>query len=359
MRNVYATIDQSGLEPGDHLCFLYDREEDYRSWAIVSLHQALVHGEKIVFVLDSDETEAAFQRSWGILPETRAAIQRDRLRILDLRGQLDWSELCQHPEVFLRHFHGEAAATRRGGYRLLRLVANLTSVTKEIATSDQMIQFEINVDKMIRQQPFALVCEYDRRQVSYDFQLNLIAHHPLLAQCDSVFENFYYIPYEASYSSNSPEVVLQHWLNNLATYRQAQQELWEASMRDSLTGFYNQAFFESELATMEQIAPRAFSLVMVLVDHPEINLEGFDPRIAHEYLRRAAGVLKAASRETDVIARLDDRQFAVLVPGGDSGTMEETVQRIRTALSDHNREHQRVPLNLFLWGASSRTKSMQ
>ena len=358
MRNVYATIDQSGLEPGDHLCFLYEREEDCRAWAIISLHQALVHGEKIIFVLDSAETEAAFQRGWGILPETRAAIQSGRLQLFDLRGKQDWTTLWQRPELFLKYFQGEADAAYRSGYRMLRVVANLTSAAREIATPDHQIQFETGLDGMIHQKPFALVCEYDRSRLPYDLQLNLVAHHRLLAHCDGVFENFYYIPTEESFSTNHPEVVLQHWFNNLASYHQVQQELWEASMRDSLTGFYNQAFFESELATLEQIAPRNFSLVMVLVDHPEITLEGFDPRIAQEYLRRAASVLKAASRETDVLARLDDRQFAVLVPGGDSGSMEDTVQRIRTALGEHNREHQRVPLNLFLWGASSRTNPL-
>jgi len=353
MRNIYATIDQSCLEPGDHLCFLYERDEDCQTWAHISLHQSLIHSEKILYVLDTPESEIAFQRSWARLPEIQAALQHGTLSLLDLRGRHDWHTCWERPDQFLRCFQAELNNAQRQGYSLLRVVINMTSSAAQI--QDHLIHYETCLDLAIRQQPFALVCEYDQRQLSPDLQLNLVAHHRLIGIPGAIFENFYYIPTEECFSATHPDAILQHWLNNLAAYRQSQQDLWESSMRDPLTGFYNQAFFKSELDTMERTAPRTFSLVMVLVDHPEITLEGFDPRVAQEYLRRAATVLKSASRKTDIIARLDERQFAVLVPGGDPDTMEETVQRIRTALNHHNHERQRVPLNLFLWGASTRS----
>jgi hypothetical protein len=207
MRNVYATIDQSGLDPGDHLCFLYDHEEDCRAWALVSLHQSLINGEKILYILDSAETQAAFQRSWGTLPETQAAIQRGRLQLIDLRGQQDWRGSWQRPQDFLGCFQNEVEAARREGYSMVRVAVNMTSAASLVETPHQLIQYETSLDQIICQQPFAMVCEYSRSELPYEVQLNLVVHHRLLVVSGGVHENFYYIPSEEWFSVTHPDVV--------------------------------------------------------------------------------------------------------------------------------------------------------
>jgi diguanylate cyclase (GGDEF)-like protein len=355
MRNIYANIDQTSLEPGDHLCLLYQGDEDCKTWANVSLHQALIHNETILFVLDTPETENTFERCWGSLPAVQTARERGQVQTLPLHQSQDWGSRWEAPESILDGLRCESESMRSQGYSLLRVVFDMTSAVRLAQSEIQIIQYETHLDPLISQQPFAWVCTYDRQQLEAELLLNLVAHHRQLGINGCIFENFYYIPTEEWFSASHPESALQNWFSNLSAYRTAQQKLWEASMRDPLTGFFNKAFFDSELNTIEQTAPCTFSLVMVLVDHPETTLEGFDPRVAQEYLRRAADVLKSSSRDTDVIARLDERQFAVLVPGGEPGAMEATVQRIRTALHTHNHERQRMPLNLFLWGATSRS----
>ena len=47
----------SGLVPGDHLCHIYETEEEHRTWLMPFIRQGLKRGEKVVYIVDAHTPE--------------------------------------------------------------------------------------------------------------------------------------------------------------------------------------------------------------------------------------------------------------------------------------------------------------
>lgn len=88
-----------------------------------------------------------------------------------------------------------------------------------------------------------------------------------------------------------------------------------ASMHDPLTGLYNRAFFEQELARLAA-ANEAVGVIICDVDCLKIINDVLGHEFGDQVLKTAAGVIVKACRQPgDIVARIGGDEFAVLVPG--------------------------------------------
>jgi diguanylate cyclase (GGDEF)-like protein len=148
-----------------------------------------------------------------------------------------------------------------------------------------------------------------------------------------------------------------------ARFEIAQRKLVEEQLRhqgthDVLTGIYNRAFFEAELARLEH--GRQFPVSVVIADIDE--LKNVNDKLGHaagdEILRRTANVLCSAFRADDMLARIGGDEFAVLLPATDSGTAEKIVSRIKKQLTKHNNELSDLHIQLSLGTATANKKNL-
>ena len=125
------------------------------------------------------------------------------------------------------------------------------------------------------------------------------------------------------------------------------------STHDILTGLYTRAYFEEEMARLEREGEFPLSIVIADVDGKEAmdNIQG--QATANEMLRLTVLVLRTAFRVEDVVARIGEDGFAVLLPGTDTATVKEILKRVRYSVMAQNRAYGHLPLNLPLGAATA------
>ena len=132
---------------------------------------------------------------------------------------------------------------------------------------------------------------------------------------------------------------------DISDVRVTREKLWYLSFHDVLTGLYNQAYFEEEMARHENGRLFPTSIVTIfLTDLKSVN-KSHGIEAGNELLRRTSQILKGF-RSEDLVARIKGDTFAALLPFSDKSTGENVVKRIKDALVSHNKSYQGPPLNL-------------
>lgn len=125
-------------------------------------------------------------------------------------------------------------------------------------------------------------------------------------------------------------------------------------MHDTLTGLYNRAYFEEEMARLER--GRTFSMSAVVADVD--GLKRVNDNAGHAtgdaLLECAARVLSLSFRAEDIVARNGGDEFGVLSIGADSTVAAEALRRIHSNLTEQNASQNGIRLSLSIGVATTK-----
>ena len=114
---------------------------------------------------------------------------------------------------------------------------------------------------------------------------------------------------------------------------QFQRHMYEAALRDGLTGAYNKKYLSDRLESELAYALRhesALTLVLLDLDHFK-NINDTYGHLAGDYVLRAmAEGINASVRKEDVFARYGGEEFAILSRGIDGPSGVQFAKRLRT-----------------------------
>ncbi len=134
-----------------------------------------------------------------------------------------------------------------------------------------------------------------------------------------------------------------------------------------LTGLHNRAAWDRLLEAEEKRCRRYGSPAGVLV----IDLDGLEEindaeghAAGDHLLKRAAHVLREAVRETDVVARIDGDEFAILAPDESALAVEQLEKRLREQLREAGVKasvgsSRRDPRQTLTWALEMADEKMQ
>jgi diguanylate cyclase len=118
--------------------------------------------------------------------------------------------------------------------------------------------------------------------------------------------------------------------------RQLQSRIVELTPFDTITGLLNRRRFHEELEREHGRSTRAWDSYAVLrldVDNMGNINDEYGVPVGDEVLEQTAGRLKKSLREYDVVARLENDEFAVLLPGADAIAARTVCERIAKAIA--------------------------
>lgn len=135
--------------------------------------------------------------------------------------------------------------------------------------------------------------------------------------------------------------------------KKAEERLRYMSTHDTLTGFYNRAFFEEELKRISEQRLTPVSVIMVDVD----GLKEVNDTLGHaagdKVLKQTASVLLSVFRTEDLVARIGGDEFAIILPGGDHQVVEKAIQRTRDVIDQSTAAMGGIGLSLSVGAATT------
>ena len=141
--------------------------------------------------------------------------------------------------------------------------------------------------------------------------------------------------------------------SEISQRKDMEEQLRFQSTHDALTGIYNRAFFETELARLEKCRDYPISIIVADVDKLKVVNDTMGHAAGDDLLKQIADHLYSEFRESDILARIGGDEFAVLLPGTDKESVKKVLLRTRQRLMKHNAEHPEFPIQLSLGAATA------
>ena len=117
-----------------------------------------------------------------------------------------------------------------------------------------------------------------------------------------------------------------------AALQDTNRELLRQSLEDPLTGLANRRHLDGLMAA----GLAGYAILLVDVDHFKRVNDEHSHLVGDQVLRRLAGLLRAACRGVDTVARFGGEEFAVLLADPDLPAATTTAERLRAQVAAHD-----------------------
>lgn len=224
MSEHHSTRTINRLKPGDHLCCLYETDEEYRSVLIPLLRPGLEQGEKVICIVEPCNVVilSDYLRNAGC--DVESLRDCGQLRIMPYTDLLSEKDAFD-PDAMIERLRVEAEQAIALGYTALRLTVEMTWVLRDFSGSDRLIEYEARLNRIFPASQSLVICHYDRRCFDARILRDILHTHPLVVIGTEVYENFYYIPPNELLDENIGSAQLRYWLKSLVMRRQMEEAL--------------------------------------------------------------------------------------------------------------------------------------
>jgi hypothetical protein len=220
----------TNIRPGDHLCILYETEEQHQQVFRAYLRRGLENGEKVLYIADERSPEAIERslRATGL--DTGPYTSSGQLAIVD--SSVYTPSGAFDPDATLAMLGEALDDALAQGYAGLRATGEMTWSCRSMPGAERLMEYEAKLNHLIPRAKFAGVCQYDMRRFPPGKLRDALTTHPYAILGTEVMDNFYYVPPELYLSERREQAVTDRWLDNLRAYRAFQEEHLRSRMQE-------------------------------------------------------------------------------------------------------------------------------
>jgi diguanylate cyclase (GGDEF)-like protein len=122
--------------------------------------------------------------------------------------------------------------------------------------------------------------------------------------------------------------------------------------RDKLTGLYNKAYFEEEMARLDTKRQLPISLIMGDINGLKLINDAFGHSMGDRALKKAAELMTDSFRDEDIISRIGGDEFVILLPMTTEKTALEIVERVKRKCENNPLEYIKINIS---FGVATKT----
>jgi PAS domain S-box-containing protein len=222
MKNRNQLLDKLSFQPGDHLCCLYETDEQHKALLTHFLRQGLERGEKVRYIVDNrtEKTILGYLSEDGC--EVGPHLQSGQLGVLRFdetyvrRGIFD-------PDEMINLLRAETIKALAEGYNAHRVTGEMSWILRGLPGSERLIEYEAKLNHFFDNNRCLAICQYDVRLFPPELLLGVLTTHPVAAIGTQLYENFYYMS-PADFVRGDSKARLDHWVANLREHKGAEEK---------------------------------------------------------------------------------------------------------------------------------------
>jgi signal transduction histidine kinase len=219
------------LAPHDHLCSIYESQEEHLAVAIPFIRIGLDRGEKCIYIAD-DGTEAVVRDAMyaeGI--DVERAIATDRL-VLEKKEAAYLKHGSFDPEWMFTFWADATAEALSQGCSALRATGETEWVVRGAPGLERWMEYESRLTHMLAEHNCFALCQYNRQLFPPQLVVDVIRTHPTLIYRGVVCRNMYHVPPDEFLGTNQTGREVERLLTSITereeieyTLRQQRNEL--------------------------------------------------------------------------------------------------------------------------------------
>ena len=260
MRHKCSTNAELGLRSGDHVCCLYENEQQRAEVIVPFICQGIAAGERVLYLGEPDGVNELCQ--WlDPFPADRWTAAKAPLVIVS-RDQMGISRKHFEPDLVFDLLDRESRRAASAGYRSLRVASEMNWILEAITGATQLIEYESRLDEFLQGNPVLTICQYDRRRFDADQLMGVLHCHPLVMVDNEAMRNVYYVPPEELLSPQRTELLVERKIDSLRAIHRAEliQKDNEARYRELVAVSPNAAMLirDGAIASLNSAATQLF-----------------------------------------------------------------------------------------------------
>lgn len=214
VRNTTPTLVDIALH--DHVCALYDSNDEQYATARLFLKVGLNRGERCFYVTEQSTPSefVATLAAEGV--DASRAISDGALQVLsgkELRHRLGGFT----PDRMLSFLSQQEKAAKRAGFPVVRWVAEMTWLRADDIRPADFFSFESALNKLIDEHDIVAMCQYTSEYFDAELLIAAAETHPLFVYEQLVCSNYYYIPPEEFLKPGFMDVKWKRMIGNVVT----------------------------------------------------------------------------------------------------------------------------------------------
>jgi hypothetical protein len=245
----------SRLHPHDHLCLIYETQEEQFAAVVPFVKAGLERREKCLYIVDDNTASAVLEaiRAGGV--KVDSALQSGALVIFTKQdtylkdGRFD-------PDRMICMLKAATDQARQEGYSALRVTGEMTWVLGGGPGVERLMEYEAKLNYFFPANSALAICQYNRMRFRPEVIIDVLSTHPLAIFGGLVCRNFYYMPPDEFLKPEQVSLRVERLLHNIVERAQAEAKLQErtvelekrnAELETLLRGFTGQEVRMAEL----------------------------------------------------------------------------------------------------------------
>ena len=203
------------LQPGEHVCCIYETEEEHEALVTSFLRRGIERGEKVLYIADTHTAQDIqnYLREDGLKIEPY--LETGQLSIRD-SSDVYIRDGVFEPDAMIKLFRTETERALSEGYSALRVTGEMSWVLRGLPGSERLLEYENKLNTFFPGTRCLAICQYNRQHFNAALLLNVVIAHSTIVLGTEIHSNPFYIPPTELLGKEQSVAALYHRLNHVA-----------------------------------------------------------------------------------------------------------------------------------------------